>query len=52
MIHDFTPFANLNTVDISLLIGINLFGFTVRGAFGFGAGLPNVLLMSLIVPPH
>ena len=52
MIYSFTPFANLNPLEISLLVGINLFGFTVRGAFGFGAGLPNVLLMSLIVPPH
>ena len=52
MIHGFTPFAALNIVDIALLVGINLFGFTVRGAFGFGTGLPNVLLMSLIVSPH
>ncbi len=52
MLFGFTPFADLSTTEIALIFCINLFGFTLRGAFGFGAGLPNVLLMSLIIPPH
>lgn len=52
MIFGLTPFDPLGATEIALIFAINFFGFTLRGAFGFGAGLPNVLLMSLIIPPH
>ena len=52
MIFGLTPFANLSLEFILLVFVINWFGYTLRGAFGFGAGLPIVLFMSLIIPPH
>ena len=52
MIFGYTPFEQLGATEIALIFAINLFGFTLRGAFGFGAGLPNVLMMSQIIPPH
>ncbi len=52
MIFGYTPFDGLSINLIIIVLAINWFGYTLRGAFGFGAGLPIVLFMSLIIPPH
>jgi uncharacterized membrane protein YfcA len=52
MIFGFTPYDGLSTGVIATLLGVNFFGYTLRGAFGFGAGLPIILLMSFLIPPH
>ena len=52
MIFGYTPFDGLSIDLIIIILAINWFGYTLRGAFGFGAGLPIVLFMSLIIPPH
>ena len=46
------PFAEISWGAIGT-IGLIYFGsFFVRGAFGFGSGVPAILLASFIIPPH
>jgi uncharacterized membrane protein YfcA len=52
MLFGLTPFDGLTPALIAAVFAINLFGYALRGAFGFGAGLPIVLMMSFFIPPH
>ncbi len=46
------PFAGVPAWAIGCVIASYLFGFFVRGAFGFGSNMPIVLLTTWLLGPH
>ncbi|MBT6277980.1 MAG: TSUP family transporter [Chromatiales bacterium] len=47
-----TPFGTLAWGAIALVYGAYIFGYLIRGSFGFGSNLPAVLLTAWVFGPH